>query len=137
MDSKLAKTGIKKARSPFVRWLLTGLGIIFTLLGFIGIFIPVLPTTPFILLAAACFFRSSDKFYKMLNEHPRFGKYIRNYREKKGIPLKGKIMAMATMWPTILTSAYFFVNPVWLKIILIIIATGVTIHIMSFKTIKD
>ncbi len=137
MDSKLATQGIKKAKSPIVRWLLIFSGILFTVLGIIGIFLPVLPTTPFMLLAAACFFRSSDKFYRLLTEHPRFGKYIRNYREKKGIPLKGKIMAMATMWPTILSSAYFFVDPLWLKILLIIIAAAVTIHILSFNTTRD
>lgn len=67
----------------------------FVVLGFIGAFLPVLPTTPFLILAAACFARSSPRFEKWLLDHPRFGPVLREWREKGAIPLKAKYMALA------------------------------------------
>lgn len=106
-------------------------------LGILGMFIPVLPTTPFLLLAAACFARSSKRFYHWLLNNKWFGSYIKNYREGKGIPLKIKILSMGFMWITILTSSIFFLDNIYIRILLIVIAIIVTIHISLIKTKKS
>ncbi|MDR3327564.1 MAG: YbaN family protein [Prevotellaceae bacterium] len=113
------------------------LGIFFTCLGILGIFLPVLPTTPFLLLAAALFAKSSDRLYKRLLEDKYLGAYIKNFRENRSIPLRVKIVSISLMWLTIGYSALFAVRVTWLKILLLIIAIGVTIHILSFKTKKS
>lgn len=106
-------------------------------LGILGMFLPVLPTTPFLLLAAACFAKSSKRFYHWLLNNKWFGSYIKNYREGKGIPLKIKVLSMGFMWATILTSSIFFVENIYFRILLIAIAVGVTIHISLIKTKKS
>ncbi len=105
-------------------------------LGILGMFLPVLPTTPFLLLAAAAFAKSSDKAYHWLMTNKWFGSYISNYREGKGIPLHVKITSITFLWLTILTSAIFFVDNLYIKILLILIAIGVTTHIVSVKTMR-
>jgi uncharacterized membrane protein YbaN (DUF454 family) len=111
-------------------------GIIFVGLGIIGIFLPVLPTTPFLLLAAALFARSSDKLYNRLLNSKYLGKYIRDFRENRSVPLRVKIISVTLLWLTMSYSALFAVRVLWLKILLFIVAVAVTIHILSFKTKK-
>jgi len=111
------------------------LGSISIALGIIGIFLPLLPTTPFLLLSAFLFARSSPRLYEWLMNHKVFGKYIRNYREDKSIPLNVKLVAILMLWASILFSMFRVVNDKWwLQLLLFIIATGVTIHILSLKT---
>lgn len=117
--------------------LLTAAGIISLLLGVIGIVVPLLPATPFLLLSAACFVRGSDRLYQWLMEHKLFGRYIRNFREHKAIPLKTKILAVSLLWVTILYSILFVVNSVYARILLATLAIAVTLHILHFKTLKD
>ena len=112
-------------------------GNFFVVLGILGIFLPLLPTTPFLLLAAACFFRSSDKFYNWLINNKWLGNYIKDYREKKRIPLKIKIITLSILWLAIGYSVFFVVNIFLLEAILILIAVGVTIHILSIRTLKN
>ena len=109
-------------------------GCITLLLGIIGIFVPLLPTTPFVLLAAACFSRSSEKFYNKLIKSKWLGQYIKNYRDGKGIPIKAKVFCLLTLWITIGYSALFLFGILWVKILLLLIAVTVTIHILSVKT---
>ena len=118
-----------------LKWFLITAGTVSLVLGIAGIFLPLLPTTPFLLLTAACYARSSQKFYSRLINDKYLGNYISNYREKKGIPLKAKLTTLLLLWAAILSSALFFVDPVPVKIILIIIALSVSIHILSFKTL--
>ncbi len=120
--------------NKFFRYLLIIAGTIFLGLGIIGIFLPILPTTPFLLLAAACYARSSKRFYDWLMNNKWFGTYIKNYREGRGVPLKFKVFTISLLWITILISVFFVINNFWIKIILIIIAIGVTIHILTIKT---
>ncbi len=120
----------------WVRFVLICIGTIAVGLGLLGIFLPILPTTPFLLLAAACYTRSSQKFYCWLINNRWLGKYIKNYREKKGMPLKLKIYIISLLWITILASAIFFVDILVIRILLILIAIGVTIHISRIKTMK-
>ena len=126
-----------RVSNRFSRYLLSIAGTIFLGFGIIGIFLPVLPTTPFLLLAAACYARSSKRFYDWLMNNKWFGTYIKNYREGRGVPLKFKIFTISLLWITILVSVFFVINNYWVKIILILIAIGVTIHILTIKTYKQ
>lgn len=111
-------------------------GTFFLVIGIIGIFIPILPTTPFLLLAAACYARGSKKFYNWLINNKWLGEYIKNYREGKGIPSKIKILSITFLWVTIAFSTFIIVSNLLIQIIMIIIAVGVTIHILTIKTKK-
>jgi uncharacterized membrane protein YbaN (DUF454 family) len=112
------------------------LGSLCVALGIAGIFLPLLPTTPFLLLSAALYAHGSKNMYEKLIEHKQLGPYIRNFREKRAIPLRAKISSVAMLWATILASAFFFTENIWIRILLIFIAIGVTWHILSFKTLK-
>ena len=114
--------------------ILVASGTFFLVLGVIGIFIPLLPTTPFLLLSAACYIRGSKKFYNWLIKNKWFGEYIKNYQEGKGVPLNVKIISLIILWITIIFSTIVIVSYFLIRIILIIIAIGVTIHIMAIKT---
>jgi uncharacterized membrane protein YbaN (DUF454 family) len=106
-------------------------------IGILGIFVPVLPTTPFLLLGAACYARSSQRFYDWLLNNKYFGNYIRNYRERKGMPLKGKVLALALLWATIGCSVAFAVEILFVRVLLIVIGIGVSIHIFSLRTLHE
>jgi uncharacterized membrane protein YbaN (DUF454 family) len=110
-------------------------GTLFLVLGVIGIFIPILPTTPFILLAAACYIRGSKKFYNWLIKNRWLGEYIKNYQEGRGIPIIVKIITIIFLWLTIIISTIVFVSNSIIQIILFFIAIGVTIHIIKIKTL--
>jgi len=127
----------KNKKRELRRYLLIIIGTLFLGLGIIGIFLPLLPTTPFFLLAAACYARGSKRFYNWLLTHRWFGNYIKNYRERKGIPLKIKALAISFLWLAIAYSAIFVVHILLVRIILILIAIGVTIHILSVKTLRQ
>ncbi len=122
--------------SEVYRLVLIALGFIFVGLGILGAFLPLLPTTPFLLLAAACFARSSKKFYNWLLNHKVFGTYIRNYREHRAITLRGKVISLVVMWLVMGYTAFFALSNVFLSAIVILIGLGVTRHILSLKTIK-
>ena len=86
------------------------LGTLFLSLGAVGVIVPGLPTTPFLLLAAALYFRSSERLYSWLLNHRVFGKAIRNFRETKSISLHAKVISIGTMWVMILLSIFLFVD---------------------------
>ena len=125
ITSKLSKLALLLAGNFFVAF------------GILGIFLPLLPTTPFLLLAAACYIRSSERFYNWLMNNKWLGNYIKNYREKKSIPLKVKVLSLSFLWLTIGYSVFFVVNIFLLRVILILIAIGVTIHVLSIRTLKQ
>ena len=106
------------------------------ILGIIGIILPVLPTTPFVILAAACFARSSQKFYDWLYSSRLFGKILRDYRDKKGLKLQYKIYILTMLWVTMLSTTIFLIDSLILRIMLMSIAIAVTVHILRFKTLK-
>ena len=115
--------------------LLVILGSICLGLAILGVFLPVLPTTPFLLLSAALYARSSQKLYDWLLNHKIFGEYIRSFREDKSIPLNIKILSISTMWLVMLYSIFFVVNEKWyLQVMLGGFALGVSIYILSFPT---
>jgi len=123
-------------RTTAKRRLLIGAGTLCTGLGIIGIFIPILPTTPFLLLAAACYMRSSERFYQWLINNRIFGAYVRNYIEGRGIPIKIKVFTILLLWLTIGLSITFGVQNTIIRIVLICIAIGVTVHIALIKKRK-
>ncbi len=137
MSNKRKTKKKKNMTNRLVKLLLIIAGSFFLVIGIIGIFVPVLPTTPFLVLAAACYAKSSERFYNWLINNKWFGSYIKNYREKKGISLKHKIYTVSLLWVTILFSAFFLIKILWVRVILIIIAVGVTFHVLTIKTYKQ
>lgn len=112
------------------------IGTISLILGIIGIFLPLLPTTPFLLLTAALYFRSSPRLYNWLIHQKYLGSYIRNFREHKAIPLHAKIVSIALVWISLSYCAIWVVPYIWTGIIFLILAGGTTWHILSYKTLK-
>ena len=133
----MGNEGKTRARGTWIRILLIIAGTFFVGLGIVGIFVPVLPTTPFLLLAAACYARSSQRFYSWLLNNKWFGNYIRNYLERKGVPLKVKALTVTLLWITIGFSVAFAVQTLVARLILVLIAIGVSIHILSIRTLKQ
>ena len=119
-----------------MKYLLIILGSISLALGVIGIFLPLLPTTPFLLLSAALYVRSSEKLYQWLIHQKYLGTYIRNFREHRTIPLHAKIISVSLVWITLTYCAIMLIEQTWLKILLILLAIGVSWHILSYKTLK-
>jgi uncharacterized membrane protein YbaN (DUF454 family) len=122
-------------RADCQKALLVAVGLLAVVLGTIGIFLPLLPTTPFLLLAAACFVRSSERLYQWLLNHKWFGSYIRNYREHRAISLRTKVVGIVMLWATIGYSVVMVVSAWWLRALLLVIATGVTLHLLHIKTL--
>ncbi len=116
------------------KWFLIIIGLLALGVGFVGIFVPLVPTTPFLLLAAACFVRSSDRLYQWLIHHRWFGSYIRNYREHRAMTLRAKVFVLALMWGITGYTALAVVTNVWIQILLAIIAASVTLHLLRLKT---
>lgn len=123
--------------SRAVRTTLIIVGTISVVIGVIGIFLPLLPTTPFLLLAAACYARSSRVFYIWLLTNRWFGAYVRDYRAGRGVPMNVKASTLALLWTTIIVSAGFFVSSLHIRALLLSIALTVTLHILSIRTLVE
>jgi uncharacterized protein len=104
-------------------------------LGVIGIFLPLLPTTPFLILAASCYIRSSTRLYNWLLQHKILGRYIGSYMKYKAITLKAKIISAFTLWLFIAFSAIFIVDFLWLRFVLFGVAITVSLIIFSIRTL--
>jgi hypothetical protein len=118
------------------RALLIAGGTLCVVSGILGMFLPLLPTTPFLLLAAICYARSSQRCYNWLVTNRWCGAYIRNYREGRGITLKHKVFTVSLLWLTMGYTAWFALSLWWMKLILFGIAIGVTVHLMKIKTLN-
>lgn len=132
----MGKNKSPKETVNWLRMLFIISGTIFTALGILGIFLPVLPTTPFLLLAATCYAKGSRRLYCWILNNRWFGNYIRNYRERKGIPRKVKLLTIAFLWITILLSVIFAIHILIFRLILIVIAIAVSVHILSIRSIN-
>ena len=126
-----------KPLNPILRWVLLVAGFISVTLGVLGIFLPVLPTVPLLLLALACFARSSDRFYLWLRNHTHFGPIIRPYLEGQGMSRTSKRKAIALLWISIAVSVLFLVEVPWVKGLLLIIALGVTCYLYRLPTAEN
>jgi len=119
--------------NQFIRNGILAVGFLATGLAVIGIFLPLLPTAPLLLLAAACFARSSERFHNWLLNHQKLGPMINCYLNGQGVPLRAKITAIGLIWFSISISV-FFINPFWLKFLLVIIGISVTLYLLSLAT---
>lgn len=115
--------------------LLTVIGCISVVLAILGVFLPLLPTTPFLLLASACFVRSSDRMHRWLRQHPVFGDYLRNFEDKRALPLRAKVVSLVLLWSS-MTYSIYIVKPLLFRGMLLVIAIVVTIMILRMKTLE-
>jgi uncharacterized membrane protein YbaN (DUF454 family) len=136
-DIYRSKKNRKKLTRSWLRLVLIIAGTVSTGLGILGMFVPLLPTIPFLLLAAICYARSSERFYHWLLHNRWFGSYIRNYLHKGGIPLRAKVFTVTLLWIVIGCSAAFAVEGFVVRLILALIAIGVTIHVLTLRTLKE
>jgi len=129
LESKRGSSSLKKAIFIVAGTISLGFGAV-------GVFLPILPTTPFLLLSAACYYKGSERMHRWLLNNKLFGSYIRNYKEGKGISQAGKLCTLFLLWTTIYFSALFLVNNYVVQIVLFTIAIAVTIHIITLPTFK-
>lgn len=116
-----------------MRYLYILLGTFCLAMGIVGIFLPVLPTTPLLLLTAFFYYRGSTRLYDWLMSHPYLGLHIKRFREQRIIPRKAKAYILTMLWASLLFCAYIL-TPIWLKGLMIAIAIGVTWHILSYNS---
>ncbi len=109
-------------------------GVLSLALGALGIVLPVLPTTPFLLLAAFCFLRSSTRLYHWLLNHPVLGRYVYNYLTYRAVPKSTKVWGVVTLWASLLLSMYF-VNKTPVRWVLLAVGIGVSSHILRLRTL--
>jgi len=109
------------------------LGLICTALGAIGMFLPLLPTTPFILAAAICFSGSSQRMYDWLSRSPYFGEFINNYQKKTGVSKRTKALSILLLWSLLSISIYLMRDSALMLLIMISVGIGVTAHILLLK----
>jgi uncharacterized membrane protein YbaN (DUF454 family) len=122
-------TKIKKA-------VFTGAGFLALGVGGVGIFVPVLPTTPFVLLASLCFGAVNPRLCSALERNRFFGPYVRNYRQKTGISAKARIGGLLFLWTGLGISA-LLVDNLHVRIFLAVVCVGVSLHIMLIKPRRD
>jgi len=111
-------------------------GTVALLLGVLGIFLPVLPTTPFLLLASACYMRGSERMYRWLMNQRHLGPYLRNFKAGRGIPLRAKIAALALMWTSLTVSMWFVPLP-WVRFLLLVPGIAVTVYLYRVRTLDS
>jgi hypothetical protein len=115
---------------PLVRYALLGCGWVALGLGALGLLVPVLPTAPFVLLAAACFMRSSERLHDWLVQHPTFGVHIRDYLAGRGLRLRTKVVALVTLWGSVTVSVIAFVPIHYADVAIVLIAAAVSVYLI-------
>ncbi len=125
---------IRQNRSKFIKYLLISLGSLSWAIGIIGILVPILPTTPFLLLSSFCYAKSSNRFYFLLQNNKIFGHYIVQWQKDKSIPIKAKVFAIFLIILSIGTSILFFINLLIIKISLGLLGLIIIIFLLQLKT---
>lgn len=136
-------------RKNIIKWLLLGVGSLSVFIGFIGLIVPIMPTLPFLIIGAACYVKSSERFYKWLISHRYFGNDIKNFIEHRMISKKSKVFSIVFLGLAMGTSIGFIVprlplnfitwvtNPsIVLQILLGVITAGVMVYILSLNTVN-
>jgi len=123
------------ANTPLKRLLYVIAGHVLLVIGVLGIVLPILPGTPFLLLASACYLRGSVQLHAWLHNHRFLGPYLRAFQEGRGLPARVKVIAIATLWIGITVSITMFWH-VWLAAALVAMATGVTIYLLRMPTLR-
>lgn len=123
------------SRSRLVRWLLIAAGSLLVGIGVVGIFLPLLPSTVFFLMAMGCYGKSSPSAYRWMTTNRLFGRHLREYREERGATVSTKVVSIATLWIGIGASEYF-IDKLWIRLLLVGIALGVTAHLFLLRTIR-
>lgn len=113
------------------------LGTAFFILGAIGIFVPLLPTTPFWLLTCWFYIRSSESLYHRVMKNRYFGSYVRGFLVDKAIPMRSKVLSIGLIWLSTLLTSWLLSGYIWIKILLVVISSGVTWHISSYPTKRE
>jgi uncharacterized membrane protein YbaN (DUF454 family) len=108
-------------------------GTISLAVGIVGIAVPILPTTPFVLIAAACYLRGSKRMYDWMVENRYIGSYLRDYMEGRGISIRAKATSVAVLWALIVLSAIFATSNSAIRIVLLVIAVAVTAHLVTLR----
>ena len=108
---------VKEAKNPLLRFLWVGLGCLFVGLGAIGAVVPGMPTTVFLVLAAACFIRSSQRLYDWLISNKTFGPYLKDYREGKGIPRRAKVLALSMIVIFVSFAVFYAIEATQIKVL--------------------
>lgn len=119
-------------RKEMKKYVLLTLGSMALALGVVGIFIPILPTTPFLLITSYCYLRSSRKLHNWLINHPVLGRYLKDYLEHRAIPRKVKVVALGTLWPSLVLSI-FLIPLLPVKILMAVVGTIVSFHILNLR----
>ena len=120
--------------NPILRVVLVACGWLAVTLGLVGMFVPLLPTTPLLLLAAMCFSRSSARFHRWLLTNRWFGAYIDNYYQGRGMSMEEKVVTIAVLWATLAVTGLFALTALWGRLILLAVAVGVTTHLVRIRT---
>ena len=108
-------------------WIALGLGIV-------GIVVPVLPTVPFVLLAAACFLRGSERWHTWLVSHPAFGPHVADYLAGRGLRARTRVVALVTLWASVLLSVVVLVPWLAVDVLLLLIAAAVSVYLVRLPT---
>ena len=111
-------------------------GTIALIIGAIGLFLPVIPTTPLVILAAACYYRGSDRLHNWILSSRWFGETVKNYQAGRGLTRDTKVRAISMMWAMILVSAWFFVSNLFVRVAMIGVAMGVTVYLVRLPTLE-
>jgi len=120
--------------APILKYFYLISGFLLVFIGVVGIFLPLLPTTIFLILASICFLKSSPKANGWLKNHKLLGAYIDNYQNKTGLTRSAKIMNIITLWTSISLSSFLLTDELYIQVLLLAIAIGVTIHLLMIKT---
>lgn len=121
-----------KNRLAKLMWLLAGT--ISLAIGVVGIILPILPTTPFLLLAAACYLRGSKRMYRWMVSNRYVGRYLSDYVEGRGVTVRAKAVSIVILWSMISLSAALATDSLVLRTVLVLVAVAVTIHISLLRT---
>src|SRR5688572_24654596 len=126
--------GPDRMAGRFVRPLLIAAGVVLVAVGAVGIFVPLLPTTIFLILAAACFGRSSPGAYRWLTTNRAFGPILRDYNEGRSASLRTKVFSIAFLWLGLGLTAWWLWNP-WVDVGLVVVGLAVTWHVARLRTV--